>query len=32
MLCLKCGKELKDNEQICSNCGYNKDSISNTRV
>jgi len=30
MLCLKCGKELKDNEQICSNCGYNKDSISNT--
>ena len=30
MLCLKCVKELKDNEQICSNCGYNKDSISNT--
>jgi len=30
MLCLKCGNEIKDNEQICSHCGYNKDTISNT--
>ena len=21
--CIKCGKELKENEIICSNCGYN---------
>ncbi len=30
MLCLKCGNEIKDNEQICSKCGYNKNTISNT--
>lgn len=24
MRCLKCGNELKDNEIICSNCGYNR--------
>lgn len=30
MLCLKCGNEIKDNEQICSHCGYNKDTISKT--
>ena len=30
MLCLKCGNEMKENEQICSNCGYNKDTIQNT--
>ncbi len=24
MRCLKCGNELKDNEVICSNCGYNR--------
>lgn len=30
MICLKCGKEIKDNEQICSNCGYNKNTIGNT--
>lgn len=29
MLCLKCGNEIKDNEQICSHCGYNKNTISN---
>ena len=29
MLCLKCGNEIKDNEQICSKCGYNKDTIAN---
>jgi len=27
MLCLKCGNEIKDNEQICRNCGYNKNTI-----
>ena len=30
MLCLKCGNEMKENEQICSNCGYNKNTIQNT--
>ncbi len=30
MLCLKCGNEMKENEQICSKCGYNKDSIQST--
>lgn len=30
MICLKCGNEIKENEQICSNCGYNKNTISNT--
>ena len=30
MLCLKCGNEMKENEQICSNCGYNKDAIQTT--
>ena len=29
MICLKCGNEMKDNEQICSKCGYNKNSIQN---
>lgn len=29
MMCLKCGHEIKDTEQICSNCGWNKNSISN---
>ena len=29
MICLKCGNEIKENEQICSKCGYNKDTISN---
>lgn len=29
MMCLKCGNEIKDNEQICSKCGYNKNSIPN---
>ena len=24
MFCQKCGKELKDGEKICSNCGYGK--------
>lgn len=24
MKCLKCGNELKDNEIMCSNCGYNR--------
>ena len=24
MRCLKCGNELKDNEIMCSNCGYNR--------
>lgn len=24
MRCLKCGNELKDNEVMCSNCGYNR--------
>ena len=26
MYCLKCGNEIKDNEQLCSNCGWNKNS------
>ena len=30
MLCLKCGNEISDNEQICSKCGYNKNTNSNT--
>lgn len=30
MLCLKCGNEMKDNEQICSKCGYNKNTVQNT--
>lgn len=30
MICLKCGNEIKDNEQICSKCGYNKNTIPNT--
>jgi hypothetical protein len=29
MICLKCGNEIKDNEQICSKCGYNKNTIPN---
>lgn len=29
MMCLKCGNEIKDNEQICSNCGWNKNSKPN---
>lgn len=29
MICLKCGNEIKENEQICSKCGYNKNTISN---
>jgi len=24
MKCLKCGNELKDDEIMCSNCGYNR--------
>lgn len=28
MICLKCGNEIKDEEQICSKCGYNKNTIS----
>lgn len=24
MMCLNCGNEIKDNEQICNKCGYNK--------
>ena len=27
MKCLKCGNELKDNEIICSNCGYNRNNL-----
>ena len=30
MICLKCGNEIKDNEQICSKCGYNKNTVQNT--
>ena len=30
MLCLKCGNEIKENEQICSKCGYNKNTIQST--
>lgn len=30
MKCLKCGNELNDNEQICSKCGYNKDTVVNS--
>ena len=30
MLCLKCGNEIKDNEQICSKCGYNKNTVQST--
>lgn len=30
MICLKCGNEIKDNEQICGKCGYNKNNIVNT--
>lgn len=30
MICLKCGNEIKDDEQICSKCGYNKNAMSNT--
>ncbi len=29
MMCLRCGNEIKDNEQICSKCGYNKNSSPN---
>lgn len=29
MICLKCGNEIKENEQICSKCGYNKNEIQN---
>ena len=29
MICLKCGNEIKDNEQICSNCGWNKNGSAN---
>lgn len=29
MICLKCGNEMNENEQICSKCGYNKNTISN---
>lgn len=28
MLCVKCGNEMKDFEQVCSKCGYNKNTIS----
>lgn len=27
MKCLKCGNELKDNEIMCSNCGYNRNTV-----
>jgi len=27
MMCLKCGNEIKDNEQICGKCGHNKNNI-----
>lgn len=27
MMCLKCGNEIKDNEQICGKCGHNKSNI-----
>jgi len=30
MICLKCGNEIKDDEQICSKCGYNKNTVQNT--
>ena len=30
MICLKCGNEMKEFEQVCSKCGYNKDTVSNT--
>ncbi len=30
MICLKCGNEMKENEQVCSKCGYNKNTVSNT--
>ena len=30
MICLKCGNEMKEYEQVCSKCGYNKNTISNT--
>ena len=30
MICLKCGNEMNDNEQVCSKCGYNKNTVSNT--
>lgn len=29
MICLRCGNEIKDNEQICGKCGYNKNNIIN---
>lgn len=29
MICLKCGNEISDNEQICKNCGYNKNNLTN---
>jgi len=29
MICLKCGNEIKDNEQICGKCGWNKNNIQN---
>lgn len=27
MRCLKCGNEMKDEEIVCSNCGYNKNTV-----
>ena len=27
MKCLKCGNEMKDEEIVCSNCGYNKNTV-----
>lgn len=30
MLCLKCGNEMNENEQICEKCGYNKNTNANT--
>ena len=29
MICLKCGNEIKENEQICEKCGYNKNTVNN---
>lgn len=29
MICLKCNNEIKENEQICKYCGYNKNNLTN---
>ncbi len=28
MFCKKCGKEMNDNEKVCSNCGYSEENNS----